>query len=454
MANKIVIAPGGKLMQVEQTYYSPAAVIPPNLTVPIGSTYCFLSKVEPWPNDTDPPTPSVDVKNQKQVFKNMFVVKQIRTGDISPVIQRVDWESSIVYAYYRDDLDMTEKDQNGNLIRHFYVKNKYDQVFKCLWNNNGGLSLNEPFFEPGAYNTNNIYQGNDNYKWKYMYTIDSGSKVKFMDSKWIPIILKDAPNPLVSTAKAGNIDVINVHEGGSGYDPSNSLITITITGDGSGANAVANVLNGSINDIVVVSPGTNYSYANVTITTSSGNGAVAYANTSPVGGHGFDPASELGCDHIMYSVEFTGNEGGVIPTDIDFHQIGILINPTTAYNSPNPANGIIYRTTTDLLVAPGFGVYTNDEIVYQGTSLTDATFVGRVLSFDVASNILKLINITGNHTLNGSLFGNDSGTTRTLLAVSPPTFTVFSGYIAYIENRTGVQRSADGIEQFRLVLGY
>lgn len=454
MANKIVIAPGGKLMQVEQTYYSPAAVIPPNLIVPIGSTYCFLSKVEPWSDNENPPIPSVDVKNQKQIFKNMFVAKQVRTGDISPVIQRINWISGYVYAYYRDDVDMTAKDSNGNLIHRFYVKNKYDQVFKCLWNNNGGLSLDEPFFEPGTYNNNNIFQGNDKYKWKYMYTIDSGSKVKFMDSQWIPVILKDAPNPLVSTAKAGNIDVINVHNGGSGYDPSNSLITITITGDGTGANAVANVVNGSINDIVVTSPGTNYSYANVVITTSSGSGAIAYANTSPVGGHGYDPASELGCDHIMYSIEFTGNENGAIPTDIDFHQIGILINPTTAYNSPNPANGVIYRTTTDLLVAPGFGVFTNDELVYQGTSLTDATFVGRVLSFDVASNVLKLINITGNHTLNGSLFGSDSGTTRTLLSVSPPTFTVFSGYIAYIENRTGVQRSADGIEQFRLVLGY
>lgn len=454
MANKIVIAPGGKLIQVEQTYYSPVAVVPPNLTTPIGSTYCFLAKVEPWSDETNPPVPSVDVKNQKQIFKNMFVVKQVRTGDISPVIQRVDWQSGFFYDYYRDDVDMTEKDLNGNLIHKFYVKNKYDQVFKCLWNNNGAMSLDEPFFEPGTYNTNNIFQGTDNYKWKFMYTIDSGSKVKFMDSKWLPVIISDSPNPSTSLAKAGNIDVINVFDGGSGYDPSNSIITVTITGDGTGANAVANVVNGVIDDIVVTSTGSNYSYANVAITSLSGSGAIVYANTSPVGGHGNNPAVELGCDHVMYSIEFSGSENGVIPTDIDFHQVGILINPTTAYNSPNPANGAIYRTTTDLLVAPGFGVYTNDELVYQGTSLSASTFVGRVLSFDVASNVLKLINITGNYTLNGSLFGDDSGTTRTLLSVSPPTFTVFSGYIAYIENRTGVQRSADGIEQFRLVLGY
>jgi hypothetical protein len=30
----------------------------------------------------------------------------------------------------------------------------------------------------------------------------------------------------------------------------------------------------------------------------------------------------------------------------------------------------------------------------------------------------------------------------------------FSGYISYIQNRSAVQGSADGIEQFKFVLGY
>ena len=58
--------------------------------------------------------------------------------------------------------------------------------------------------------------------------------------------------------------------------------------------------------------------ANVAITSLSGSGAIVYANTSPVGGHGNNPAVELGCDHVMYSIEFSGSENGVIPTDIDF----------------------------------------------------------------------------------------------------------------------------------------
>jgi hypothetical protein len=114
----------------------------------------------------------------------------------------------------------------------------------------------------------------------------------------------------------------------------------------------------------------------------------------------------------------------------------------------------LYKTTTDFVVAPGFGVFTNDEYIYQGSSLSTATFVGTVLSFDSATNVVKVLNTTGTPTTNGLIFGGTSQTTRTLLSVSYPNFTIFSGYILFVENRTGVQRSADGIEQFKFVLGY
>lgn len=454
MANKVIIAPDAKVIQVQQTYYSPVAVVPPRTSIPIGTTYCFLSKVDPWPNENDPPVPGVDQKSRKEIFKNMFVAKLVKTSDISPVVERINWSANTTYDFYRDDIDILQQDVNGNLVYHFYAKNKYDQVFKCLWNANNSPATDEPFFEPGTYNTNNIYEGADGYKWKFIYSIDTGSKVKFMDSKWMPVSISNTPNPLLASAGYGSIDVINVFNGGSGYDPANSTITIQVVGDGTGCNAVANVVNGSLNDIIVTSPGRNYTFANVVIQTGSGSGAIVYANTSPVGGHGYDPISELGCSHVMYSIEFNGSEGGAIPTDIDFHQLGILIEPTSLPRSPNPANSNIYSTTTDFVVAPGFGSYQNDEYIYQGTSLENATFTARVLSFDTSTNILKLINTSGNSTLNGSVFGNTSGTARTLLSVSSPTFVLFSGYIAYVENRTGVQRSADGIEQFRLVLGY
>jgi hypothetical protein len=453
MANKNILTYGAKVSQIKQDYYSPAAVVLPS-TTNLTTTYCFLAKVDPWADENDPPLPTQDQLSLKRIFKNIFAVKLINSSSISPVVARVDWTTDTVYDYYRDDIDMLEQDVNFNNIYNFYIKNRYDQVFKCLWNNNGASSNSEPFFQPGSYGTNNIFTGTDGYKWKYIYTVDIGAKIKFMDNTWMPIPLGRVPNPLLTAAGYGNIDVVNVLNGGSSYDPANSIISITIDGDGSGFVGTASVSNGAITDIAVTNSGSNYTYANVVISSASGNGAIAISPTSPVGGHGFDPISELGCSHVMYTAEFNSSEGGEIPTDIDFHQVGLLIDPTTLSLSPAKANASVYRTTTDFVVAPGFGVYTNDEYVYQGASLEESTFVGSVLSFNTSTNVVRVLNTKGTITTNAPLFGYSSGTTRTLLSSSTPNFVILSGYLAFIENRTGVQRSPDGIEQFKFVLGY
>ena len=466
MANKNILTTGAKVSAVELTYIAPASVAAPYFSVPVATTYCFLSKATPWPDDNDPPIPTADVKYTKQVQKNMFVAKLISINDISPVIERIDWTSGTVYEHYQDNIDMIELDDNGYLIHTFYIKNKYDQVFKCLWNNNDQPSTIEPYFEPGTYGTNNIFKGTDGYKWKYMYVIDTGLKVKFMDKKWIPVSVgANTPSPLITAAGAGSIDVINVTNGGSGYDPANAAISITITGDGSGATAAADVSDGIINDIIVTNPGSNYTYANVIISSTLGSGAVAEAPASPVGGHSFDPISELGCSHIMFTSEFNGSESDLIPTDIDFHQLGLVINPSSlgsqtiatnlGLNSTLPANGVIYKTTTDLIVAPGFGTYVQDEVVFQGPddNIENATFTATALSFNTSTNVLRLINTTGTLTRNAPV-RNVPKTNRTLLDYTTPDFSALSGYVTYIENRSGVQRSSDGIEQIRIVLGY
>lgn len=453
MANQSILTYNAKVSQIEQLYFSPSATLPIT-NQPINSIYVFLSQALSWPDDENPTVPTQDQRYLKSVFANMFVAKKVLSNNISPIAQRIDWTSGTVYDYYRDDINMFEVDENGFLINSFYVKNKYDQVFKCLWNNDGGTSTIEPYFKPGNFGTTNIFQDSDGYKWKYMYTIDAGSKKTFMDSYWMPVpVGENTPNPL-GTAGRGNIDVINVLNGGSGYDPSNSTITLTVTGDGTGATGTASVANGTITDIVVTNTGSNYSYANVSITTVAGSNASFIVPVSPIGGHGFDPVSELGCSRAMIAVEFTGSESGYIPTDIDYGQVGILINPTALSTYPNAANGSIYKTTTDLIVASGFGSYTPDEPVYQGTSLGAATFSATVLSFDEATNVVRLINTQGTPTTDATLYGDSSKTARTLLTVSTPDFVPYSGYLSQIQNRSAIQRSSDGIEQFKFVLGY
>ena len=48
---------------------------------------------------------------------------------------------------------------------------------------------------------------------------------------------------------------------------------------------------------------------------------------SPPGGHGSDPLTELGAKRVCISTKFTNTEGGTIPAENDFRQVGILKNP-------------------------------------------------------------------------------------------------------------------------------
>ena len=460
--NQTLLTNASKFSAVKNMYYSPVALVQNAL---YSQMFCFLSHVDPWPDANNPPVPLQDQRSLKQIMKGIFVAKPIGTNQMSPVIRRINWTSGSIYDYYQDNVDMFETNMvndmmTGTYTYTFYINNKYDQVFKCLWNNNGGASIVEPYFEPGSYNTNNIFKGSDGYKWKYIYTIDYASKVEFMDTNWIPVPIKEySSNPLKNPSVGyGNIDVINVTNGGSGY--SNSAITVTISGDNTTqATGYATTDNGTISDIIVTNSGANYITANVTISSSSGYGATAIAPVSPIGGHGQDALSELGCCNIMITTTFSGIEQDtsgtqMIPTDITYYQLGILSNPTSVSTSPDIANPIIYKTTTDLIVAGGFGVFVSDEIIYQGSSLAAATFTGTVLSFDPASNILKVLNTSGILNINAPVFGNFSNTVRTLLAYNFPDLVTLSGDIVYIDNRTGIQRSYDGIEQFKIVLGY
>lgn len=464
MANQNLLTYGFNASQIKQDYYSPSLVLSGS-TNPTESIYCFLSQVLPWVDDNNPDVPEQTQRYLKTVYKSMFVAKHITSNNITPVAQRFDWTSGEIYDYYRDDIDMFEKDSSGLLVKMFYVKNRYDQVFKCLDNNNGAESTNEPFFQPGTYNTNNVFaSGVDGYKWKYIYTIDVGNKVKFMDSTWIPVPVGSKTPNATTTAGTGSIDAIILTNGGVNYEPSNT--TITITGDGSGATANISISSGVITDINIFNPGSNYTYANVSITSANtqASNAAAFAPVSPVGGHGYDPVSELGCNHIMYTVEFNSAEtlNGVdyIPIDIDYRQVGLLINPMASDTYPAFANGSIYDLSTQITVASGFGTYTPDETVVQidinpnNTTYGQVIFTGTVLSFNTSTNVIKLINTSGTVTTSASIQGQTSGTTRTLLASTTPKFMKFSGYIAYIQNRSAVQRSSDGIEQFKFVLGY
>lgn len=216
--------------------------------------YAFIGKALPWNAGTEvPPTPS-DVDGAiNENFRYGILAKRLSFADASLVIPRIDWEENTVYNTYTSNTN-------------FYVLNSKDQVFKCLSNNGGANSTNQPELTLSTTSLEEPYlQTSDGYKWKYMYTLTSVQKQKFFSDEWMPVVT----NKFVSAAaQPGSIDIVTITNSGNNYVSGTLQDIITVTGDGTGAVLKANVsalsipLTGTANisntTTVVVGTGTSF----------------------------------------------------------------------------------------------------------------------------------------------------------------------------------------------------
>jgi hypothetical protein len=454
---KGLIPYSGLSEEVIKYYFSPNLIFK-NSEDEFLNLYCFIAKVDPWLDEINIPEPENSDFYLKNVNKNLIALKKINTNDICPVIKRIDWVTGTIYEHYSSD-------QVSNI--QYYVRNSYDQVFKCLSNGttknslSGVPSITQPLIDFTTNFTDNIIDTGDGYIWKYLYSIDVGAKLKFFDENWMPLPITTHRKSIKNnTIGCGEVSIINVYDTGEGYSNDNGFnitTSIKIDGDGTGAQARAIIANNKVEKILMMSFGSNYTYATANVVPNigyTGNGAVLLSEISPVGGHGHDLISELGCRTLMITAEFNGTETGTLPADIDYRQLGLLTNPEILIGSEIKfANSSIYKTTHDVTVSQGSGIYQQDEIVYQGDAATPS-YSGRVLNFDAINNVLYLINTHGTVSLYQGLFGTISNTSRLILQETIEQVIPFSGNIIYLENRTKVQRTPSGLEQFRLTLKY
>lgn len=436
-------------------YYSPNLVLK-NSGDEFLNLYCFIAKIDPWDDENNPPVPVNSDYYLKSITRNLVALKRINTNDICPVIQRIDWTYGVIYNQYSSSVA-------GNT--NYYVRNSYDQIFKCLSNGTtetstaGSQSIRQPIIDFTTNFVSDVIDTDDGYKWKYLYTIDPGVKVKFFDDNWMPISIT-THRESISTSKVGfgEVSVINIYNGGDNYTNDigkNITTTIKITGDGTGASASAIIDNNTAIKILMANTGSGYTYATAELIPSSGyagSGAILIPEVSPIGGHGHNLIAELGCKAVMVTAEFNGSETGVLPTDIDYRQIGLIANPEIELNGKTIfANSSIYKATHDVTVSNGSGIYEQDEIVFQGTR-DNPSYSGKVLNFDKTNNLLYLINTQGTIKLFDGLYGTQAS--RIVLQEVIEQIIPYSGNILYIENRTKAQRNPSGLEQFRLTLNY
>ena len=164
--------------------------------------YVYLGRHTSFDDDNSPPTANNSEESSfYDQYRNMIYGKHVTNNDVSHMIDRKNWTSGRVYTQY----DHT----NGSLRESdFYAivqeANSNYSVFKCLFNNNGAPSTDQPTKTETSANDDLYITTADKYQWKYMYELTQSEFNKFATSEKAP--LKIDTN-VTGNAVSGAIDV-------------------------------------------------------------------------------------------------------------------------------------------------------------------------------------------------------------------------------------------------------
>jgi len=242
-------------------------------------------------------------------------------------------------------------------------------------------------------------------------------------------------------ATPGALSWINIDNAGSGY----TNPVISITGDGTGAQAAATVnANGEIQSILITNYGSGYSYANVEITGGAGTSAVLRAIISPKGGHGSNMPNELCANIVSFYGAFEQEEIDGFEISNDYRQIGI-IKDIAEYGE------LIKRYNNNV----GTSLWKLEGIIDPANFPIDSE-----ISNTFATKVLKVAAVKTDEMLVQSLNGSVptaadtyqlNGNSFSVTLVINPTINKFSGEMLYIDNKLAFTPSD---EQFVVVRSF
>ena len=384
------------------------------LSNPVGSPSGLVGygRTSDWNSSNKTPAPVDSFSYRAHSGDTMMFGKKISSANIRRIIRRVDWTSGSRYEIYRDDYSATNQSPLTKANRlydaNYYVLNSDFKVYVCIDNGStgtnvlGNVSQDEPTFtdlEPSK-----AGNSGDGYLWKYLFTVSPSDIIKFDSTEFITV-----PNnwdtstdaQIRSVRENGNSNVNNnqlkhiyIENAGTGY--ANGLgQEVDIIGDGSGAKARIDVVNGKITEATISSGGKGYSYALVDLGTLNSNvsstGRAKLIPIIPPGlGHGADVYSELGTDKVIIYARFDDSTKD-FPIDTKFAQVGVVKNPTKV------GTDLIYTDTTysslqavkfsTVSGTPEVGEEINQVLTISPNAGKVAT--GFIASFDKETKVLK-----------------------------------------------------------------
>ena len=434
--------------------------------------------------DSNPLTPADSHLDETRVYDDLLAAKKISSSDISFVIPRRNWTTGTVYDYYRHDYGnritggtTTQTSDSGasNLYdATFYVRTSANNVYKCISNNGGATSTEEP---SGTGTT--IISTGDNYRWKFMYSLTAAQQSNFLSTDFMAV----ATNTQVANAAVdGEINVIKIKQAGTG-GTNGTHTGIPIRGDGQNGVCSVVISSGAITSVSVTTNGTGYThgYVRVADINSNGGGTLTGAELDviipPKGGHGKNAVEELGGFFVMINQSLEGTElanTGDYSVANDFRRIALIRDPLS---SGAAATATTLRATRAVVLAasPTPGTFLADEKITQAS--TGA--VGKVVEWDATNRILYYMqtrfsdegsDANGNTTAfsGANVITSASGATGTpdssvssavnqvsfSSGYSSPEIDHDSGDVLYIENRAPIVRAADQTENIKLIIEF
>ena len=444
--------------------------------------------------ETAPVTPGDSVLNEYKNYDDLLAAKKISGSDVSFVIPRRNWTSGTVYDIYRHDYEEFVTGSTSTRVTSdsgattlfdstFYVLTSDRNVYKCLDNNGGGTSTDQP-----SGTSTSVITTSDDYKWKYMYTLSAAQQANFLSTDFMAVA---SDSNVQSAAIPGALDVIKIKTAGSGYTVSGGATSGTITavpirGDGTGGVCSITLTSGAITAVTVTTRGTGYTSGYIrnadiiTATNAGGTGSGTELDViiPPIGGHGANAIEELGGFFVMLNTSLEGTESsnsGDFTAANDFRKITLIKDPKNASGTTATATTLRGTYAVKINSSPTPGTFTADEEINQST--TGA--VGKVVEWDSVNGILYYIqtrhndagadsngNITvfsGANVITGQssgATGTPDATTQTVNNVSftsgyaAPELQHDSGEILYVENRTKITRATDQTENIKLIIEF
>lgn len=241
----------------------------------------------------------------------------------------------------------------------------------------------------------------------------------------------------------GRIMSIPVISGGWGY----AAATVTIEGDGTGATANAVIgSQGEIKKITITNYGQGYRWARVTIN-GNGFGAKARAVITPYGGHGKYALNGLYARTLMFYTNISGDKNQGFDVNNDYRQLGIIKNPAQ-YGSTNTLTAIAASACWVVSGSISTTFFPADSIVSETTTgrrFRIVTNTGSAALLQSLDNFVPQI---------GTTFVNSGNFTFTASAVTPPTADKYSGDLLFIDNKAAFTPTADQSVTLRTVIRF